>query len=106
MTKRMLADVLWKAANEHLSADHKDGKRRVYSCEAVAAACGTLWSRDWEDLQETIPLRFLHGLGCNTNSLSSHVTADFPSGPERQGVRYMWLLLAMHAAEDEGVEIE
>ena len=29
-----------------------------------------------------------------------------PLGQDRQGVRYMWLLLAMHVAEDEGITVE
>ena len=34
------------------------------------------------------------------------VRSWFTRETDLQGVRYMWLLLAMHVAEDEGIEIE
>lgn len=45
---------------------------------------------------------FLFDLGCRWNTTAMF---RFASGEERQGVRYMWLLLAMKVAEDEGIEI-
>jgi hypothetical protein len=43
---------------------------------------------------------FLRSLGCETH------TTEMNKHKDSQGVRYMWLLLAMHVAEDEGIEIE
>lgn len=89
MKKVKLADVLWDAANKHLSPDSG------YSCFAVWDAIG-----DWMDTDEVHD--FLMELGCRTGTVMN----EFPVGPLRQGVRYMWLLLAMHVAEDENIEIE
>jgi hypothetical protein len=98
--KRMLADVLWEAANTYLCPDGKArGKYEPYSCAAVSMAFpGQPWS--FPDSAR----RFLRSLGCDTDSLALlHPAFEF--SPEAQGIRYMWLLLAMHAAEDEGIEV-
>lgn len=103
--KRMLADVLWEAANRHLSEISPPswaGRKYEYSCEAVAEAAGVEWSK-WQQFVRNHPaMTFVRGLGCKTGSDAQF--RSFKEGPERQGVRYMWLLLAMHVAEDEGIE--
>jgi len=103
--KRMLADVLWEAANVCLSefygADQKN--REEFSCHATyRAVCGKNWrsSLNFNTRIEQVD-EFLSGLGCEV--LSSGFDSDEYSDP--QGVRYMWLLLAMHVAEDEGIEV-
>jgi hypothetical protein len=96
--KVKLADVLWRAANMNLSDSNEDGSTSFeYSCWAVSEAA--LQSR----CSDYAAIRFLESLGCNTSMV--HGFGATPGG-ERQGVRYMWLLLAMHVAEDEGIEIE
>lgn len=106
MTKRMLADVFWMAANRHLSASgvsHGRGKywASVFSCCAVADAAFALPDNldAW-----AVANKFLRSLGCPTTSEIQTFGTKDPK--ERQQRRYMWLLLAMHAAEDEGIEIE
>jgi hypothetical protein len=102
--KVALADVLCDAANEHLSHDMKwpscSGTPYYYSCSAVWHAQGK------ENYGELLPgiADFLEKLGCETGAMG--LFSEFKGGEERQGVRYMWLLLAMHVAEDEGIEIE
>lgn len=85
-----LADVLWTAANKHLGA-----VETKYSCFAVWDACD-------DNAAEEIATNFLRSLGVETGT----VMEWFPIGPVRQGVRYMWLLLAMHVAADEGLTVE
>lgn len=91
MKKRMLADVLWDAANVWLSNTQNSmfegGPQRYLTCNAVAKEA----------------LSFMRELGCPTSSPDAF--SEFAQGHKRQGVRYMWLLLAMHVAEDEGIEI-
>lgn len=94
-----LADVLWKAANEHLW----DGKEpwlsddiSLYSCWATDAALRHCAPRG-------VVYRFFLELGCDPQDA---YTFHAESGPKRQGARYMWLLLAMHVAEDEGIMVE
>jgi hypothetical protein len=112
MVKRMLADVLWEAANEHLA--HDIGEGYEYTCEAIASAAKCAWTtasdygsevETWEDfVRSHRAMHFVRALGCDTGRGSQF--NDFEWGEARQGVRYMWLLLAMHVAEDEGIEIE
>jgi hypothetical protein len=105
--KRMLADVLWEAANVHLSANDEntlDSSR--YSCEALAHAIygEHRYDLDWdEDICRSMSMRFISSLGCDLQA--TNLFGRFRQGPKRQGVRYMWLLLAMHVAEDEGIEL-
>lgn len=101
--KVKLADVLWDAANKHLAVNYMTTGQE-YSCEAVARALGASF-RDWEEFLDTHPaVAFLSELGCNPTSSGSF--DRFQAIEKRQGVRYMWLLLAMHVAEDEDIEIE
>jgi hypothetical protein len=104
--KRMLADVLWEAANRWLSPTGSSG-RNDFTCYAVAYASKT-WDDvfgpdDWYEVKALPAIEFLRQLGCKPDSLSAFKRAS--EGEERQGVRYMWLLLAMHVAEDEGIEL-
>jgi hypothetical protein len=99
---RMLADVLWEAANNFLwdgfglEPKAYEHERNQYSCDAVHQ-CFEL-PRDRVAVK-----RHLAEMGCNTNTSSGF--NSLTAGEQRQGVRYMWLLLAMHVAEDEGIEV-
>lgn len=105
--KVMLADVLWRAANEYLSEalSHWDEGRWLseYSCCAVfecmdSGRSGLGWGG------KDGAASFLQRLGCPIGSAAQRFrTSDLR---ERQQRRYMWLLLAMHVAEDEAIEIE
>lgn len=87
-----LADLLWDAANNHLAIDCG------YSCFAVDCAAQKAGLRSGPKTEYD---NFLKQIGCETGTVMSW----FKKGTERQGVRYMWLLLAMHVAEDEGIEL-
>lgn len=97
--KVKLADVLWDAANEHLRSDEYDYGKIHYTCGAIRNAVGYT--------NEGKVFRFLELLGFpkGAHNLFDLFNA-FPDGELRQGVRYMWLLLAMHVAEDEDITIE
>jgi hypothetical protein len=90
--KVALADLLWEAAS--LVTDVSG-----YSCCSVDCAAAV---REMKSGPHTRYDKFLKELGCETGTVMSW----FEAGHERQGVRYMWLLLAMHVAEDEGIQIE
>lgn len=92
MTKRMLADLLWDAANNFLLEDSG------YSCFAVDLAAHSAGLKSGPNTEYD---RFLRALGCETGT----VMKEFQQGKERQGVRYVWLLLAMHVADDERIEV-
>lgn len=94
MSKRMLADVLWEAANESLSV-HGRG-RLEFSCLAALEVAKAGYGGGKV-------LELLTSLGCSC--YDNRFTFGQPRGPKRQGVRYMWLLLAMHVAEDEGITV-
>lgn len=104
MRKRMLADVLWDAANKWLFPDESGyyAPLQWFSCNAVGVA---LDSGEWVSAFTRNPevANFLKGLGCNVHS--NQCFREYDSGEVRQGVRYMWLLLAMHVAEDEGITV-
>lgn len=110
MAKRMLADVLWEAANEHLASGAADDGC-IYTCEAIAMAARHPWAADcsddpaiWLDFIEHHPsMHFVRELGCDPKHGGRFI--QFHCEEQRQGVRYMWLLLAMHVAEDEGIEL-
>lgn len=103
MAKRMMADVLWEAANVHLH-------RYVYvgSCIAVAQVLGMKWGNEvtLHDLAvgHTV-FEFLSSLGCQTDSMMFLDLEDGDKEYDVQGARYMWLILAMHVAEDEGLMV-
>jgi hypothetical protein len=107
MNKRLLADVLWDAANGSLwSGDETEPydnnsslanpfkPRREFSCDAVGQ-CDDGWNSP--------SILFVEQLGCSPFSLEQF--EEFSRGTARQGVRYMWLLLAMHVAEDERLTV-
>jgi hypothetical protein len=90
--KRMLADVLWEAANVYLLPEQVwHPAKSYYTCDAALAASDSDAATD-----------FLQELGCPGGFWCFE---NFEEGEQRQGVRYMWLLLAMHVAEDEGLTV-
>lgn len=103
MAKKALADVLWEAANLRLWDGRSEyhaaplGRWR-FSCDAATAR------DDLAPETRVVVKKFLARLGCDTEGL--YLFTEFPEGRARQGARYLWLLLAMHVAEDEGIEIE
>jgi hypothetical protein len=102
MSKRLLADVLFDAANEHLCQPGGSGKWKP-SCCAVAVAIDLEWGGklSLHDAAKGNPVfEFLRSLGCTT-----HSHTQLPDLADLQGVRYMWLLLAMHVAADEGLTV-
>jgi hypothetical protein len=98
---RMLADVLWKAANYWLEEEIAS------CCAAYAAEHGEPWyhiQSSWDSAaKKSAAVQFLKQLGCPVGGRKTF--ASFEAGEQRQGVRHTWLLLAMHVAEDEGIEI-
>ena len=100
--KVKLADVLWRAANERL-----DPIGLVWECPPLEHYSCCAVARVIDSTTDCLPPKvdkWIGGLGCDTGS--DGFSWDFERGSVRQGVRYMWLLLAMHVAEDEGIEIE
>lgn len=97
MSDVLMADVLWDAANVQLDAVGGVGvvRRSLYSCCAAEDAAWVV-DASWQHV-----IALLASLGCDLDS--STAFQEFPAGPERQGVRYMWLLLAYHYALDEGL---
>ena len=104
MTKRMLADVLWEAANVRLWPGRGHANEQwVFSCDAFANSAWPDCWENWDKLSRRRPMRWLRSLGCATGNMK--LFSEFTEGPKRQGARYIWLLLAMHVAESEGIEI-
>jgi hypothetical protein len=102
--KRPLADVLWEAANKWLAADSHDREPPYeFSCAAVTAVFQMPVYKCLSRASAEVDA-FLTALGCDCDSWQ--MFKGVPVGKERQGVRYMWLLLAMHVAEDEGIMVE
>jgi hypothetical protein len=104
MAKRQLADVLWEAANRWLTHNgFLHGFDQWFSCNAIETALGG--PNDWIGAFRRFPdvEAWLVELGCPVHS--NWALTEFNAGEERQGVRYMWLLLAMHVAEDEGITV-
>jgi hypothetical protein len=111
--KRMLADVLWEAANKHLcvigggsDCDPSVAERYLmrYSCNAIFRALGLkprYLSDDVFQLPRSV-VAFLISMGCDPD-METYFKGM--AHAEQQGIRYMWLLLAMHVAEDEGIEV-
>jgi hypothetical protein len=112
MKKRLLADVLWEAANRWLATGPTSFHEAPleYSCNAAIAA-----ENHGRDTREAIyethagrrkssAMRFLGDLGCDAHHARPWGSLRIASA-RIQGVRYMWLLLAMHVAEDEGLTV-
>lgn len=103
-----------KWRNEPLRFPHRVAKARRagenfvgsnYTCDAVSAARQD--AGIGPDRYNNPVSDFLFKLGLPRDAEERFELFDqFASGSERQGVRYMWLLLAMHVADDEGIEIE
>jgi hypothetical protein len=104
--KVKLADVLWEAANRYLALGvSSEEPPYEFSCPAITCALNngaTVYLSVKADNEYVH--NWLRSLGCESDSWSCF--KGFAAGEERQGVRYMWLLLAMHVAEDEGIELE
>lgn len=101
--KRMLADVLWEAANYWLMtrASAVGEIPLEYSCNAAQVAEAGQYTRGmFTDRSQSRAVKFLAELGCDTSCGTL-----FEYREDAQGDRYMWLLLAMHVAEDEGIEL-
>jgi hypothetical protein len=101
--KRMLADVLWEAANVHLSPRALPMGIKGSACEFSCHAFNRALHGHKRDLNNQSA--FLNGLGLEFY-YNNCPEWSFDDDRQLQGVRYMWLLLAMHVAEDEGIEIE
>jgi hypothetical protein len=108
-----VADILWEAANEHLRSENEDAPEEgwlgcLFSCDAVsssARAGGGDQADHWRGGDAV--LAWLETIGLPEGHVHMHhLFDDFERGEVRQGVRYMWLLLAMHVAEDEGLSLQ
>lgn len=106
MTRKVkLANVLWEAANTWLHPSESFGWAREiggrcsYSCHAIQAAVDGEPPNDNHSIPGPVA-DFLETLGCNGSAAAGKTLNH------NQSTRYMWLLLAMHVAEDEGIEIE
>lgn len=102
--KRLLADVLRDAAELHLNPVRIFGGQDQFTCVAVAKV---EFGRTTDclaagDMGRSKGIAFMKTLGCPY--IAATVWGDIPHD-EFQGVRYMWLLLAACAAEDEGIEL-
>lgn len=101
MAKRKvkLADVIWEAANVHLRANEYDYGKSHYTCDCIRYAVGLR--------NEGKVFSFLQKLGFPKGAINLYdLFSSFREIEKRQGVRYMWLLLAMKVAEDENIYIE
>lgn len=104
MKTRALSEILWEAANEHLSCDSSIDFRgwdeSHFTCDAIRYSVGVY------DAARRV-IRILETFGLPSDAYDrDDIFGEFDAGEERQGVRYMWLLLAMQAAEDEGIRVE
>jgi hypothetical protein len=93
--KVALADVLWEAATKHLC----NGE---YSCIAVKNAYAQMTDTPYNSSWDIPCMTLIRALGCDPRR------SQLPDCSEEQHLvmRQLWLLLAMHVAEDEGIEIE
>jgi hypothetical protein len=97
-----ISEILWKGANEHLWDGEGDDdpwspscRISQFSCHAVKYALGGKYPGGYRDPTNL----YLQTLG-----LMPHNTfVEFPSGPIRQGARYLFLDFARLVAEDEGL---
>jgi hypothetical protein len=100
MAKRMMADVFWDAANKHLATEPIEDpdldRVHKWACWAVDAAMEE--KRNTGENSNNKAYRLFKELG-----MKSRFGFDNERHNDPQGVRYMWLLLAMHVAEDEGL---
>lgn len=105
--KRKLSDVLWEAANVHLCTDgfYDNGKEK-FSCYAALRATKESFVCAFDRYNESETIVFMRKLGCDFHSTAWGKVEEELESEQMQGVRYMWLLLAMHVAEDEGIMVE
>lgn len=94
-----IADTLREAADEHLcdgSGDH----RTAAGYPGQTFSCGAVWQclDKWDsDLPAIV---HLHDLGVGVSGQFD----EFEEGPERQSVRYAWLMFAADMAEEFGLD--
>jgi hypothetical protein len=110
--KLKLSDALRKAANECLAANDDDhspfrGRFRESCCAALGAVRpGWYEHRGFDEFLSVEPLPFLTALGCDPHTTYfMDAYPEYEDDAERQGVRYMFLLLAACVAEDEGITV-
>jgi hypothetical protein len=108
-SKRALADVLWEAANVYLSPTGKQIHGAPYSCWAIwMAQNGTRRLPNEFGLHTSgggAAWEFIRSMNGGESLACSYMTEGSTSPRDVQSVRYMWLLLAMHVAEDEGLTV-
>lgn len=107
-TARPLADVLWEAANVWLHPTARKGWASdlhgltSWSCHAIEAALKGRAPTDYfHTYQGGAAWEFIRSMNGG-----AYLDSALMMARDTQGVRYMWLLLAMHAAEDEGITVD
>lgn len=94
MAKMKLSTRLRKAANEKLWDGYGSCiGREIYSCIAVDEVRGP-------GAHDVVAATFLADMGVHINGLNEF--KEFRLGPERQSVRYAWLMFAAMYAEELG----
>ena len=99
-----LADIIEKAANEHLKVDAADRRHNTdsRSCCAVYIRTGrrfAAWSR--RQAANDAFERLIRDMGM----VPSRVQFKELSELERQQVRYAWLMLVAQVARERGIEV-
>lgn len=103
-----LSDVFWEAANKTLNegegywpGTHEESCVAVVEVERPGIFGEFPEFPSWRRVSGQSPgVQFMKSLGCKTGGFGFK---KYERGEERQAIRYMWLLLAMHVAEDEGL---
>lgn len=102
-----VAELLWRAANEHLSdtAKHWEDARPsngedLYTCDAIGSASAA----SWRDHVEAMARELVDELGLSAYKDDQFSAFDeFDAGPVRQGARYAWLMFASMYAQELGI---
>lgn len=91
-----VADTLRRAADEHLW----DGVGSYWESPTQVFSCGAVWQclHDWS--YNTPTLVHMKDLGVGVDGQFD----EFAEGPERQSVRYAWLMFAADMAEEFGLD--
>lgn len=95
-----IADTLRRAADEHLWDGVAIGSRTSAGNCGQAYSCGAVWQclNNWDIHSPAII--HLHNLGVGVSAQFE----EFEQGPERQSVRYAWLMFAADMAEEFGLD--
>lgn len=91
-----ISDVLWEAANVHLSSDdisHPEKKTNRYSCDAIVDSAG--FGTKSHDQTKA----FISYLGVRI--FGRFEFSEFLEGNDRQQARYNWLMFAHQIALEE-----